>query len=82
MKKHKQIYMDHFKIGIDEMVLCEVCDCAAVDIPHVRFKSQGGTDEIHNLIALCRDCHDESHGKVKGKELLREDLFKIIDRRA
>jgi predicted restriction endonuclease len=62
-------------------VLCEVCGAVAVDIYHIQFKGQGGTDEIENLIALCGNDHDIAHGKVKGKELTREDLWAITRKR-
>jgi len=78
---HKKVYAKAMDIGPEDIVLCEVCGAVAVDIHHVRFKSQGGTDKINNLIALDRNCHDIAHGKVKGKELLKDDLFRIIDRR-
>ena len=78
---HKQIYKKHFKIAEQEIVYCEVCGAPAVDVHHILFKSQGGDNEIENLIALCRHCHDVSHGKVAGKELTRETLFDIISER-
>ena len=81
MKKHKQIYMEHFGLCCQDVVLCEVCNKVAVDIHHIQFKSQGGTNHIGNLIALCRHDHDRSHGKVKGKTLSREVLQDIVDNR-
>ena len=75
---HKQIYKKHFNIADDEVTLCEVCGAVAVDVHHILFKSQCGTDEIHNLIALDRHCHDVAHGKIAGEELTRETLFDII----
>jgi hypothetical protein len=78
---HKQIYKKHFDIAEDEITLCEVCGRHTVNIHHILFKSQGGTDEIENLIALCtgdnKSCHDISHGKIPGRELTRETLFSI-----
>jgi 5-methylcytosine-specific restriction endonuclease McrA len=73
--------MKAFNLSPEDIVLCEVCGAVAVDIHHVRFKSQGGEDKIKNLIALDRHCHDIAHGKVKGKELLKDFLYSIIDRR-
>lgn len=78
---HKKVYMKFLKIGPEDIVICEVCGRVAVDIHHIRFKSQGGEDKIKNLIALCRHCHDISHGKVRGEELVREFLYEIVDRR-
>ena len=62
MKKHVKNYMKHHGLGEQDVILCEKCGLLAVDIHHKTFKSQCGTDEIENLIALCRNCHDEAHG--------------------
>jgi len=78
---HKQVYMKELNICREEVVLCEVCGAVACDVHHILFKSQGGTNEIHNLIALDRNCHDKAHGKIPGKELTRETLFDIISER-
>ena len=79
---HKDVYMKAMNICRSEVVLCEVCGRGACDIHHILFKSQGGTNEIHNLIALDRHCHDVAHGKVQGEELTRETLFDIIAERS
>ena len=70
MTKHAKIYMGHFGHGIDDVILCEVCMAKAVDIHHIQYKSRGGKDEIKNLMALCRKCHDKAHSeKYKEGEL-------------
>jgi 5-methylcytosine-specific restriction endonuclease McrA len=75
---YKHVYMKAFNIGPEDVVLCEICGAVAVDIHHIEFKSQGGTDHLLNLIALCRDCHDKAHGKnISGEYFTREDLFAI-----
>ena len=79
---HKDVYMKSLNICRSEVVLCEVCGRVAVDVHHILFKSQGGTNDIENLIALDRHCHDVAHGKVKGEELTREQLFEITGKRS
>jgi 5-methylcytosine-specific restriction endonuclease McrA len=81
MKPHIKVYMEYFNIGPDDIVLCEHCGKVAGAIHHIIFKSQGGTDDIENLIALHIECHDISHGKIPGKSLTREELFEIVERR-
>ena len=82
MKKHIKVYMKHFGYGEQDLIMCEMGFLApATDIHHILFKSQGGTDEIDNLVALCRDCHDAAHGKIPGKTLSRETLFKVVEAR-
>jgi 5-methylcytosine-specific restriction endonuclease McrA len=73
MKKHIKNYYNHHSLGIDDVIICEKCNNKkAVDIHHIIFRSQGGSDNIDNLIALCRDCHNKAHAdkefnnKLKG----------------
>lgn len=51
---------------------------APLDPPHhIIFKSQGGKDELSNLILLCRVCHNKTHG-IQRPKITREELFQII----
>lgn len=54
------------KIRADVMVrdnyLCQTCKraktiTAANAVDHIKPKSQGGTDNMNNLEAICNDCH-------------------------
>jgi 5-methylcytosine-specific restriction endonuclease McrA len=62
MKKHVKNYLKHFSLEKGDYIACEYCRKTAVDIHHIIFKSQGGTDEPKNLIGLCRKCHQRAHG--------------------
>ena len=79
---HKKVYMKCLNIGPEDIVLCEVCGAVAVDIHHIEFRSQGGTNYIQNLIALCRNDHDIAHGKVKGQSLSKEWLLEVTKLRS
>jgi len=57
---------------------------ADAEVHHIKPKSEGGADEIDNLIALCSSCHNEKHSNSDGsdyraivtdreKEILRGD---------
>ena len=64
-----------------------------LEIHHILFRSQGGSDEESNLITLCHTCHKDLHsgkinpklsGKVKGNlkyatqmNSIRKQLFKL-----
>ena len=42
---------------------CQCCgkkNCR-LEVHHIKFKSQGGTDDEENLITLCEDCHKGVH---------------------
>ena len=44
-------------------VFCQTCGSTKdLEIHHKVKKSQGGTDNIDNLILLCRECHKKAHG--------------------
>lgn len=52
--------------------LCRVCGKPSSDIHHIVYRSHGGTNDIRNLIALCRGCHDNAH---KDEKVMREYLM-------
>lgn len=42
--------------------LCQACKAngkirAASEVDHIRPKADGGTDDINNLQAICKQCH-------------------------
>lgn len=45
---------------------CERCGQRAerLDAHHRMQRSVGGHDELHNLIAVCRACHDHIHADI------------------
>ena len=70
MKRHIKNYLKEHGYSMQDVILCERCGFIAVDIHHIIYKSQGGSDEVENLIALCRDCHEMSHsGEISKQEL-------------
>jgi len=72
MKKYKKTFKDYYNISEDENFLCENCGAVAVDIHHIVFKSHCGTDNINNLIALCRNCHIKAHNNKQFNNELKE----------
>jgi 5-methylcytosine-specific restriction endonuclease McrA len=41
---------------------CQVCGSMQnLQVHHLRFRSQSGSDEEHNLITLCAECHEQMH---------------------
>jgi len=75
---YKKIFYKFWKIGEQDNVICDYCKCRlAVDIHHIKYRSQGGKDEVENLIALCREDHEKAH----KKEIPAKELFEIIKRK-
>lgn len=82
-QKHIKVYREFFKIGDQDIVLCELCSKQANDIHHITSRGlksfecmtivYDDINNILNLIGLCRDCHNKAH----GGELSKENLYKI-----
>ena len=68
---YKETYRKYFGYALDEYYPCEMCTRRAVDIHHIKYKSRGGTDNIENLIGLCRDCHTDVHNEILSEGVLR-----------
>lgn len=75
MQKHTKIYITFFGYDESDFIPCEICDKKAVDIHHIDARGMGGSqfkDRIENLMALCREHHEEYGDKKQFKEKLRE----------
>jgi len=74
MKNHTKIYLQHFgMVGYDEpsFIPCEFCNSPSVDIHHLKPRGMGGSktkDYIENLMATCRECHNECESNSISKE--------------
>lgn len=56
---------------------CQACKAQNVrlEVHHIVYRSQGGTDDLDNLITLCEDCHNGVH---KGRVALNKKPRKIL----
>ena len=72
LPKHTKVYFDYFGYGEDDIILCEVCLRKATDLHHIKYKSRGGTNDIGNIIALCRKCHDLAHNEKLTEDYLQQ----------
>lgn len=68
MAKHKKVYLEYFSYGDQDMVPSEYSGLRAEHIHHLIFKSQGGPDEIWNLMALTGEEHDRIHKPEHGQD--------------
>ena len=62
---YKQKCLKYYGYGEQDFIPCMVCGLQASDVHHIKYKSQGGKDNIENLIILCRSCHNKAHFKEK-----------------
>lgn len=60
---YKQKYYKYHNLTEIDFLECKVCGKQAVNLHHIIYKSQGGTDDVMNLCPLCYDCHDGHHTK-------------------
>lgn len=82
MKPYTKTYYSYFGYYPGEFVPCEVCGAAAVDTHHIKARGMGGTKEkwynqIENLMALCRKCHDDYGDKGQFIDFLKR-IHKIF----
>jgi len=64
MKRHTKIYMESLGYEVGDFIPCEVTGREATDVHHITARGMGGNpsgskDCIENLMALCREQHDE-----------------------
>jgi len=69
MKAYTKNYLKFFGYTTADFIACELCGAKAVDIHHIRARGMGGTKErfinqVENLMALCRECHDLLDGRA------------------
>ena len=83
LQEHKWAYQKGVNYGyanarehalVRDSYTCQCCgkkNCR-LEVHHIKFRSEGGSDTLENLITLCEDCHKAVHlGKItlklKGK---------------
>ena len=59
---------------------CAICDSPKyLQVHHCIKRSQGGSDNVQNLICLCADCHALAHGTIlNDAEISPEDMQQAI----
>lgn len=59
-----------YKIAQNQNWQCPICrehlfNGERIDTHHVLQVAHGGSDEVHNLIHLHKECHKRMHGKIE-----------------
>ena len=83
MVKHKANYLKFFGYTVADWIPCENCGYTASQFHHLQFKSQGGSDDPINVMALCvstpdrEGCHDKAHNSNREfNAMLKEKHLK------
>jgi uncharacterized protein with PIN domain len=73
VKNYVKTYFLHFDYGEQDFIKCEICSSKAVDIHHIHARSQRKDlkNNIINLMALCRKCHEKYGDKKQWIEFLQ-----------
>jgi 5-methylcytosine-specific restriction endonuclease McrA len=55
-----------------------------IDVHHVVHRGKGGSDDLDNLILLCRDCHNNQHPEKRvkwgpSKQQAHQDFEKLME---
>ena len=75
MKNHTKLYLSYFNYSISDFIPCEICGATASDIHHIECRGMGGSktkDTPENLMALCRECHNEYGDKRQHIDWLKD----------
>jgi len=83
LKPHVRNYMVYFNLGEQDEICCEICgkrgrfDRGGFDLHHIIYRSHGGSDNVENVILLCRDHHNKAHsGEIHAQVLTaRHEMF-------
>ena len=76
MQKHTKNYFDYYGIGYypdgsHDHISCEICGNKGVDLHHINGRIGKDSDDVENIICLCRGCHEDAHNEVLTKGDLR-----------
>lgn len=74
MKNYVKTYHKYFNYYFGEFIPCEICQKQAVDIHHIenRKRRMDLINDINNLMALCRKCHETYGDKNQYLEFLKK----------
>ena len=74
MKSYTKVYYTFFDLDLCDFVACELCGSEAVDISHIEAKGRRPDlkDDIRNIMAMCRFCHESTGDKKDYKEVIQK----------
>jgi len=72
---YKEKYYKFYGLDKCDILFCANCFAKATQLHHIKYKSQGGTDDVKNLIPLCFTCHSRHHTR---NEPTTEELKRLL----
>jgi len=78
LKPYTKTYLQYFGYSTADFIPCEVCGAKSVDVHHLTPRSlrKDLVNKIDNLVALCREHHDQA-----GKDKAFNESLRLIHRR-
>lgn len=64
--------MEHYDYCEQDIIVSEISGAEAQDVHHIIPRSEGGSDDVENLIALTRTEHIKAHSGEYTREQLQE----------
>lgn len=79
MQAHTKIFMKYYGYGEQDFIPCFACHNRSTEIHHLIFRSQGGKNNIENLCAICRNCHNMAHANKSFNDNLKEITIRWVN---
>ena len=79
MVKYKKLFLKYWGLTESDYIECwiEGCSRRAVDIDHIEPRNKENLNDINNLFAICRPCHQMKGGrdfKERQKDILNSRI--------
>lgn len=81
MQSYTKIYLDAFGLDETDFCKCELCEKPATEIHHIlaRSKHKHLLNDIKNLQAICRTCHEEYGDRIYLMPMLLKIHQRILE---
>ena len=73
MQPYVKTYLKYFGLDVSDFIACEYCEAKAAEIHHLTPRSLNRSlfNKIENLMALCRNHHDQAGASKRFNDELR-----------
>lgn len=83
MKDYTKTYLEFFGYSEADFIPCECCGAKSVDVHHIYARSikKKLENDICNIMAVCRSCHDKFGDKKQHRDYLQNKHNEKINER-